>query len=349
MRSLLKWAGLTSMLGLLWTGTGQAQTQVWVAHQPAVVGAFPSPPSGAGPGLIALWSPAGSTSIRYAPKGTAAGNSFYVAVNPQQGEVFVPTVAGHTDVVSLRTAKVLTGFASIPGGRVARYDPAARLLLILSGQALAAYQPKAPFHQVFKVAVGGNAIALSPDGRLAFVGGNMDTVVHEIGLPAGTLLRTFPVRRSGDLVWAHGQVFSADIQTGVMTAIHVHSGRIVKMATPEVDPTFSYSKIPAATAGFMQIAPSPNRRWVYAVGFSGHILKFSAASDRYVGEVALNLAGSAPRKLSGLAVLWGGQQAVITVENLDETVVVQLSTGKVLHTAPGIASNRWVLLPGRPA
>lgn len=349
MRGVIQCVGLMSAVALLWAGTGQAQTQVWAAHQPAVVGAFPAPPAGAGPGVIALWSPVGSTTIRYAPANTLAGNSFYVGVDPARSEVFVPTLAGRTDVVSLRTGKAVTSFPSLPGGRVARYDRHQHLLLVLSGKALAAYQPRPPFHQVFRIAFGGNAIALSPEGRRAFVGGNMDRVVEEIGLPSGTVERTFPVRRSGDLVFARGQVFSADIETGVMTAIHVRSGRVVKMATPEVDPNFSYSNIPAATAGFMQVATSPNRHWVYAVGFSGHILKFSAVHDRYVGEVAVNLPGTAPRKLSGLAVLWGGNEAVITVENRKETVVVDLATGNVLHTVAGIASNRWVLLPGRPA
>ena len=49
-------------------------------------------------------------------------------------------------------------------------------------------------------------------------------------------------------------------------------------------------------------------------------------------------------KLSGLAVIDHGRDALVTVENLKTTVVVRLSDGAIQRTLTGIASNRWVRL-----
>jgi hypothetical protein len=114
------------------------------------------------------------------------------------------------------------------------------------------------------------------------------------------------------------------------------------MATPEVDPAFRYDRIPAATAGFMQLAVSPGGRTVYAAGFSGHVLRFSAHEPAYLGEV--KLAVPSPAKLSGLTLIDGGHQAVVTVENRKEAVRFDLSSGKVLQRFADISSNRWVAM-----
>lgn len=317
-----------------------------VHRGPVVIGAFPAPPSGPGPGTLAVWRPrTGSVrSVSFAPAGTPAGNSFYVAPDRVTGSVFIPAADGRTTVVSTRSWKVKGSFASPLGGRVARTTPNGRLVLVESATETVAYRTTAPYQAVFSDPVGGNALVVSPDGKRAFVGGNGDTVVTELALPSGRVMRTFPVSHSGDMAWAQGSVFSADMANGVMSVIHPRSGRITRIATPEVDPNFSYASIGAATAGFMQLAVSPNRQIVYAAGFSGHILKFSAVRDTYLGEVKITANPATPNKLSGLAVLPGGHLAVVTVENLDTTLVVSLRTGKVIKAEPGLASNRWVPL-----
>lgn len=323
-----------------------AQADASSTHSlPVALGAFPAPPSGPGTGQLALWNTRWSAVSNFGKPSSTSGNSFYVAVDARQELVYIPTAGGTTQIFSLRTRKVVGQFSSLPGGRVARLVPNHRELLVLSGTQLAMYSTVAPYRILFQDAVGGNAIALNPSGQVAYVGGNMDSSVYAVSLVNGKILHQYPVRRSGDLVWARGQVFSADIKTGVMSIIHVRTGKIMRVSTPEVDPAFQYSDIPAATAGFMQLAVSPNQHWVYAAGFSGHILKFSAFRDQYVGEVVVAVPTLGAKKLSGLAVLRGGHEALVTVENLMETALVNLTTGRVIQIVPHLASNRWVVWP----
>lgn len=278
----------------------------------------------------------------FAPANQAASNSFYVAYDGASQDIYVPTAGGTTIIMNRHTLKPVASFASLSGARVARVTPNHQMVLELSTAALSAYST-APGHQrLFTQPVGGNAVAISPNGQDAFIGGNSDSAVTEVSLPSGRVVRTFPVRQSGDLIWADGQVFSADIQTGVLTAIHPTTGTITPMATPEVDPTFSYQDIAHATAGFMQLAVSPHQHDVYAAGFSGHLLKFSAQHDTYLGEVAVHANPQGLNQLSGLAILPGGKTALVTVENLKETVLVRLGNGQILHVFPGVSSNRWI-------
>lgn len=93
----------------------------------------------------------------------------------------------------------------------------------------------------------------------------------------------------------------------------------------------------------MQLAVSPHANYVYAAGFSGHILRFSSRRDAYLGQVAVS-AGPGANKLSGLAVLPGGRRGLVTVENRMEAVIVQLDSGKIWKTLPGVASNRWIVV-----
>ncbi len=327
-------------------GGPAAATTSPIPQGPVVVGALPAPPAGPGPGKIAVWQPGSGTvrEISFATPGTLEGSSFYVAPDQATHSLFIPTEAGTTTVVSTRSWQVTGSFASPAGSRMAKTTPNGGLVLIESGAKTAAYQTKAPYRTVFSDAVGGNAIVITPDGTTAFVGGNGDSVVTELALPSGRVIRTFPVGHSGDMVWARGQVFSADMANGVVSVINPRSGQVTSITTPEVDPNFSYKNIAAATAGFMQLAVSPNQRFVYATGFSGHILKFSTTSDTYLGEVKVTVNPATPNKLSGLDVLPGGHLAVVTVENLDTTVVVSLRTGKIVTSASMLASNRWVPL-----
>ncbi len=311
-----------------------------------VVGASPAPASGSGPGTLAVWQPGerAARSVVFGTANTTSGNSFYVASDRAIHSIFVPTFAGITYVVSTYSWNVVGQFDSLTAGRVAKVTPNGKLVVIESGTTTAAYQTTAPYSQVFLAPVGGNALVLSPNGKDAFVGGNADTNVAEISMISGKQVATFPVSNSGDMVWARGQVFSANIATGVMSAINPATGKIVSIATPEVDPNFSYSDISAANAGFMQLSVSPGHRWIYAAGFSGHILKFSALRDTYLGEVAVDANTAGANLLSGLVVLKGGKQAVVTVENLNESVVVSLKTGEIVRSASALASNRWINL-----
>ncbi len=282
--------------------------------------------------------------VSFATPGTLAGSSFYVAADQATRSLFIPAEGGTTTVVSTRSWRVKGSFASPTGSRVAKTTPDGRLVLIESGTKTVAYRARAPYRMVFADPIGGNALVIAPNGKRAFVGGNADSVVTELALPSGRVMRTFPVGHSGDMAWARGSVFSADIANGVMSVIDPGSGRVTRIPTPEVDPTFSYKNLAAATAGFMQLAVSPDQRTVYAAGFSGHILKFSATRDRYLGEIKVTANPDTPNKLSGLDVLPGGHLAVVTVENLDTALVVSLRTGKIVTSRSNLASNRWVPL-----
>lgn len=319
-----------------------------VAAGAVVVGASPAPPSGPGPGTLTVWQPGDATvhQVPFAPAGTMTGSSFYVAADQATHSIFVPTEAGVTKVVSTRSWRVEGSFTSPAGSRVAKVTANGRLVLVESASQTVGYQTTSPYRAVFTASVGGNALVIAPNGKDAFVGGNADTVVTELALPSGKVVRSFAVHRSGDMAWAAGQIFSADIASGVMTIIRPDSGQIIRIATPEVDPTFNYSSIAMATSGFMQLAVSPGQHRVYAAGFSGHILVFSTRLDTYLGEVKITANPGTANQLSGLAVLPGGRQAVVTVENLSRTLVVSLRTGKVVSSQIDLPSNRWVLVSG---
>lgn len=321
-----------------------ASAQGVVMHDFVVAGAFPAPPMGNGPGKLALVQPA-QAQARAVDFGTAnspAGNSFYIANNPGHTEVFVPTLAGKTLVIDPQTGMTLRQFDSIAGGRVARVWVGHGVVFVLSGKVLAAYSTHDGALR-FDIPVGGNALAFNADASRLYVGGNLRTTIAEIDPADGHVLRQIPIGHSGDLAWARGRLYSANMQSGVMSVFNPANNHIVSIATSEVDPQFSYAKIPAATAGFMQLAVGPRQNHVYAAGFSGHILRFSTRAPAYAGEVRVSAGQPGPAKLSGLAVLPGGRQAIVTIENRHEAVIVALRSGKVLRRLPGIASNRWVL------
>jgi len=307
------------------------------------IGAWPARPHGNGSGRISEWHLYSNDILhgQFGQANTLSGNSFYISYDMQQHALYVPTAAGETYVLDRATLKTRTRFATIPGGRLARVSPDDHTVVVLSGKQVAAYSTDTK-KQLFKDDVGGNALAISTDDRHLFVGGNHDGNITEIALPSGHIERRFPVAHSGDMVWADGKLFSANMGSGVMSVVYPDSGKIVAISTPEVDPNFSYRHIPQAKAGFMQLAVSPEQRVVYAAGFSGHILMFSTHQDSYLGEIPVRLGGTAPKKLSGLTLVDGGADALVTVENRKETALVNLVKGKVLHTFPGVVSNRWI-------
>ena len=311
------------------------------ATNPDFVGAAASPPMGPGPGkLFAVdAAPASDRAGAFAKAGTPAGNSFFAAIDAATHTAFIPSPAGRVALVNTGTLRVTGGFATIPGARVARVLPGPRLLAVLSAKEIAFYRLSG-HALVFGLPVGGNALAASADGKTVYVGGNMDSSVTAIDLAARSPVASWPVAHSGDLIRAGTHLFSADMRTGVMSVIDLADNSIVRLKTPEVDPRFSYRKIPAATAGFMQLARSPDGATVYAAGFSGNILKFDAAKPAYLGETRV-AAGTGPEKLSGLAVAASGNEALVTIENRDESAIVSLATGKVLRVFPGVSANRW--------
>lgn len=320
-------------------------------NQPAahwVAGAYLAPPMGPGTGRIDAWQ-VGTAIARDATFGkakTPAGNSFYVAYDRANGNIYVPSLAARTDILSADSLATQGHFATIVGGRVARITPDNRFLVVVAGKETAGYS--LPDHKrVFDVKRGGNAIVFSPDGKHAYMGGNMDARLTEIDIPSGKVVRTFPVPHSGDLAWADNKIFSADMKTGVMSVLYPDSGKVVHIRTPEVDARFNYKTIPKAKAGFMQLAVDAAHHKVYAAGFSGHILSFASDDPRYLGEVAVRVNGAGkPNKLSGLVVVDGGREALTTVENLKMSVIVRLSDGKIVRRLPGTASNRWIKLYG---
>ena len=310
---------------------------------PMVIGAAAGPPMGPGPGrLFAIAPRAGRVrAVGFARPGTPAGNSFYVGYDPATQRIYVPSVAGRMTVLAAPGLRPVAHFPVIRGARLARVVPPAQLVLVLSGQDLAAYSLKT-HRALFTLPVGGNAIAVDAAHDRAFIGGNMDPVVTEVALPSGRVLARYGVAGSGDLAFAHGLVFSADIKTGVLSVLDLRSGAIVPIKTAEVDPRFSYRRIAAATAGFMQMAVGPSGKTLYVAGFSGHILRFSTVNGAYLGETTI-ATGTGANKLSGLAIVDHGKDALVTVESHNETVLAALATGAVLHRFPGVSSNRWVV------
>ena len=319
----------------------------FAAGGPMALGASASPPMGPGPGTVFFVDPTAMTlrTAAFAKAGTPAGNSFYAAYDAASGTVYVPSPVGTITMMNAATGARIGAFPTIRGARVARVLAQRKLLVVLSARTVAAYAlgTHAP---VFMLAVGGNAIAVNPSESEIYVGGNMDRTVTAIAVPSGRVTTTYPVARSGDLVFAGGNLFSADIKTGVMSVVDTANGKVTRIKTSEVDPHFAYTAILKATAGFMQAAASPGGHTVYVAGFSGHILKFSAAPAKYLGEIAVRPAKGA-NKLSGLAIVDGGKEALVTIENRDEAALVSLADGRIVHLFPGVSSNRWVAAPGK--
>ena len=310
---------------------------------PLVLGASANPPKGPGPGKVFMVNPSSRTAraASFAKAGTPGGNSFYAGYDAATQTVFVPSPIGRITMLNANTGRRMGAFPTIRGARVARVLPQEHLLIVLSAKTLAAYS-LASHKPAFTIAVGGNALAANSKETKLYVGGNMDQQITVVSLPSGQVIKSYPVARSGDLVMADGKLFSADIKSGVMSVVDPATDKITRIKTSEVDPNFSYAAIPHATAGFMQLASSPNGQIVYAAGFSGHILKFSATSLKYLDEISIRPA-KGMNQLSGLAIVDHGTDALVTVENRHETALTNLASGKIIHIFKGVASNRWIV------
>ncbi len=314
-----------------------------------IIGARPAPPKGAGPGELVTWQSGSDETDRvpFGEAGTPAGNSFYAAFDPVNQRVYVPTAAGRTDIFDASSMNLAGSMTSIRGGRVAGVSPDGSVLLVISGKQAAGYSTSSR-KQLFTVPAGGNAVAFDEQGRYAYVGGNRDDAIKRIDIAQGKISGEFPVAHSGDLIRVHNKLYSADMKTGVMSVVDLNSGKVTEIKTPEVDPQFDYQHIGAAHAGFMQLAADPSHHRVYAAGFSGHILVFDSDAARYLGEIEVDAGPrGGPDKLSGLAVFDGGDKALVTVENLDTAVVVDLESKKITRQLNDSGSNRWVVLGNR--
>ncbi len=342
------WRGVFMLAATIGLAMGAPAFAVTAQGQDfGVVGAHPAPPTGPGAGTLAAWEIGARTArtVHFGKAGSLSGNSFLVAFDPSQRAIFVPTEAGRTYVLDAATMKPRGSFDTLKGGRVAGISPDGKTLVVLSGKAIAGYA--LPSHKtLFQAAAGGNALAFAPDGKAVFVGGNMDRAITEIALADGKTLRSFPVARSGDLAYADGRLFSADMKTGRMMVIDPASGKVWQIQTPEHDPAFKYSAIPAARAGFMQIAADPQHHRLYAAGFSGHILEFRTDTPSLIREFAVPVAKGA-NKLSGLTLIDHGRRALVTAENHRESAVVDLASTRIVERLPGVASNRWVTIRER--
>lgn len=310
---------------------------------PAAIGAFPAPPMGVGPGkftVLPLHQHDKPYIVSFGRPGTLSGNSFYLAES--NGLAYVPSMAGYTDVINIHSRKRVQHFRTLKDGRVAAISDNNNLLFVLSGKRLAAYSATDGAKR-YVVDFGGNAMVLNNDQSRLFVGGNMDNSIAEINTKTGHVVRKIAIGHSGDLAWANGKIFSADMKTGVMSAYDPMTNHTYTMKTPETDPDFNYHDIPMAKAGFMQLAVSPNQKYVYAAGFSGHILRFSTGTPAYLGEIKVDADKTGANNLSGLALLDNGKRAITTVENRHESVVLNLRNGHIIKRLPDIASNRWVI------
>ena len=80
------------------------------------VGASPAPPKGAGPGkltVVPLRPGDAPYVVKFGRAGTPSGNSFYIAESDKMA--YVPSVAGYTDVINIRTGKRVQRFDTIRG------------------------------------------------------------------------------------------------------------------------------------------------------------------------------------------------------------------------------------------
>jgi len=341
-------AQLASAAAVIAIGAGLVPGSVQAGMQTGsgqIVGAMAAPAMGAGPGVVFAWDMKTGKMARasFGKASTTSGNSFRVALSPDDNKIYVPTPAGTTYVLDAKTMAQTGQFATLAGARLAALAPVEKLLIVMSDKGLAGYNTVAN-KQVYSLDVGGNAIAFTPDGTRAFVGGNMSSKVTEVDLATGVVLQTYDIARSGDLAFVDGRLFSADMSTGVMSVLDPEMGKITQIKTPEVDPGFSYKAIADAKAGFMEMATDPGAHRLYVTGFSGNILSFDTQKPAYLGQVAVNAVMGKPNKLSGIALTAQGKEALVTVENQDMTVLVQLSDGKVIKQMPGVESNRWISL-----
>lgn len=307
------------------------------------IGAYPAPATGTGPSKLIVFPLKGKDrpyTITFGQAGTPSGNSVYPAESKDLA--YVPSESGYTDVINIETRNRLAQFKTIEGGRVAALSKKNDLLVVLADQRLGAYSAT-DGKKRYDLDYGGNAIAFNNDESRFYVGGNTHTTIAEINSYTGKITKIIPIGHSGDLAWANNLLFSTNMKTGVMTAYNPFTAKSVSIDTPEADPNFSYDSIAEARAGFMQIAVSPDQQYVYAAGFSGHILRFSTDKPAYLGEIAVTANKSTANKLSGLAILANGKQAISSVENLHQSVIVDLSDGRIIKQIPNVATNRWVV------
>lgn len=302
-----------------------------------LVGAAASPPMGKGDGRLLVYTPQTDASVSIPL--ASGSNAFRIAV--WKDIAYVPTLQGVTYVVDLRTHRLLSRVTTTAHARIANVTADGKLLLITGPTSVTAYSLP-DFKVVWSVEQGGNALAIGH--QHAYLAGNTrkDTVV--IDLKTGHVQGTIPVGRIEDAAYdRHGHtLWLADWYNGDMTVVNTTADKVEKVIhTTEGDPQLNPKNMMMTTAGFMQLAVGPDGSHVYAAGFSGHILVFSAVTDTWVKSIPVGTAGMG--KLSGLAIDPSGLYAYTTVENKKETDMVSLRSGKVVHVLHGLSSNRWLI------
>ncbi len=303
-----------------------------------LIGAAASPPTGSGQGYLVV-DHIGRHQLSQIPLAPGA-NAFLVAVSGHM--VYVPTLQGHTYVVSLNANRVVRTFASPVGARIATLAQAGHLLIITGPSSVTAYHLPT-MRQAWQLHVGGNAMAVA--GSYAYLSSNMADSTQVIDVATGQIVEGLPVGHIEDSAYdpqAH-TLWLADWTNGDMTIVNTLTNQVVTTIQEAEGGGFSLSNMMGSSGGFMQITVGPSGRHVYAATFSGNILVYDAATNVFEKNIATNLPMA---KLSGIAIDPSGQYAYVTVESLKETVSIALTTGQIASVQPNLMSNRWFTFGG---
>ncbi len=122
--------------------------------------------------------------------------------------------------------------------------------------------------------------------------------------------------------------------------LNTNNNKVIKVIREEEGGGFSMSNMMMSSGGFMQLAASPDGKYVYAASFSGNIMVYNTDSVTFEKDIP-TLPGA---KLSGLAIDPSGEYIYATVENMHKTVSVSLKTEKIVASYSGLAANRWFVM-----
>lgn len=325
-----------TLLGALGINTEVSGHQWWWQTMRAdlLIGAAASPAMGTGNGNVWFYDVSSGKQNKISL--STGANAFKMALD--RDLAYIPTLQGKTYIINIRNQQVVGQFASIVGARIANLARAENLLILTGSHGVDAYSLST--HQlIWSVNAPGNALAVV--GNEAYLSSNMTATTTRIDLTTGQILGTLPIGHIEDSVYDTNQhtLWLANWYTGTMTVVDTQTQAIsAVIQTPEGDPTLTMSNIMASPAAFMQLAVGPTGQHVYAAGFSGHILVFSATKNNLSHEITVH------GKLSGLAMSTTGNVAYTTVESAKETDAISLATGKVLWTQKGMLSNRWAVI-----
>jgi hypothetical protein len=298
-----------------------------------LVGAAASPQVGTGNGDFWIYSLSNGQSTEV-PLATGV-NAFSVALD--HNLAYVPTLQGTTYIVNIDSQQVVGQFASAMDARFASIAPNENLLIVTGLYGVYAYSLTT--HQLaWATPVGGNTLAVV--GNQAYVSSNVSPITTIINLNNGSIAGTIPVGNIENSVYdsTNHTVWLANWYNGDMTVVNTNTRKFTTIHTSEGDPNlntlYPYS-VSQAPAGYMQLAVSPQGKYVYAAGFTGNILVFDASKATLQRQIMVG------GKLSGLAISPDGSVAYTANEVTQETDAVSLKTGKLLWSKQGMIANRW--------